>query len=152
MVLTPEEDFYGAATYANKVALLVIFLCIVPFVAVVVALMSHYCLSVRSLSHFLLQLISIQVPTREISSLMNQAAANFVFGTRTRALSWIREIFLIQTTFDTMSAGLRSFSKFAPVITVRALLRSNVEAVLGVDDIDATAFFSDIEGKKEARP
>lgn len=77
---------------------------------------------------------------------MNLAASKFSFGKRTHALSWIREIFLIQTAFDSMSAGLRSFSKFAPVITVRALLRNNREATLGVDEIDATSFFSDIEG------
>jgi hypothetical protein len=39
-----------------------------------------------------------------------------------------------------MAAGLRSFSKYAPLWTVRTLLRNNTEAVLGVEEIEATMF------------
>ena len=43
-------------------------------------------------------------------------------------------------------SSIASFTKFAPLATVRTLLESKKEAMLGVEERVATMFFSDIEG------
>ncbi len=90
-----------------------------------------------------------------------------MFKDRERGLSYISEIRMMQESFDAMKrfvpapppshrkhklmhtsrfSSIASFTKFAPVATVRALLEARTEATLGVEDRAATMFFSDIEG------
>jgi adenylate cyclase len=60
--------------------------------------------------------------------------------------SHVREIFRMQSAFNSMKVALQGFAKFAPVHVVKKLLADHVEAKLRVEETVATAFFSDIEG------
>lgn len=131
VIAVPKSDFYGPAAYANMVALLVIFLLILPVLVALAAIFSFFCLS---------------SPTRELSSLMRQIAQDYIFGKREARTSPIYEIRTMQESYDAMKVTLKSFSKFTNVHSVREMLRTKTEADLGVEQVDATMFFSDIEG------
>ena len=62
------------------------------------------------------------------------------------APSRIREIRLVAEAADRMKAGLRSFSRYVPLVIVRELVVSAREAALGVERQTLTVFFSDVEG------
>jgi hypothetical protein len=85
-----------------------------------------------------------------------------LFGTVFKQMIQVREVAEMQNSFDSMQMALRSFGKFTPTSTVRDLLANRLEAgtilrwrlffikrqltALGVTEIEATSFFSDIEG------
>ena len=52
----------------------------------------------------------------------------------------------MQRAFESMKNALFGFSKFAPVHVVKKLLSEKISAELGVVEVEATSFFSDIKG------
>jgi adenylate cyclase len=51
----------------------------------------------------------------------------------------------MQRSFSSLQNALKSFAKFTPVDVVRGLLKAGSEAQPGVEEVSATAQFSDIE-------
>ncbi|KAI8922536.1 hypothetical protein DFJ77DRAFT_28338 [Powellomyces hirtus] len=56
----------------------------------------------------------------------------------------LKEIQLLNTAMDAMTSGLKSFSKYVPLDVVALLVKMKREAVLGVDEMSLSIFFSDI--------
>lgn len=75
---------------------------------------------------------------------MDNLTNEFDFGQLMINYSWIDEIGLIQRSFDSMSNAIKSFSKFTPVHVVKDLLINRNEAVLGVEEEEASIVFSDV--------
>jgi hypothetical protein len=130
VLVTPYNDFCQVFAYANMVALLVIFLAILPTVILMTAIWSHFCIS---------------KPLRELAMAMYDIPKKFTLAARSLRLSRIHEVEMMQTAFDAMAVTLKSFSKFTSLVSVRNMLRSRVEAELGVEPATAACFFSDIE-------
>lgn len=51
----------------------------------------------------------------------------------------------MQRSFGRLENALKSFAKFTPTAVVRSLLQNGVEAQPQVDEVSATALFSDVE-------
>ncbi len=131
VLVTPHSDFFAVSDYANMVALLIIFLVVLPVVIVMTAVWTRFCIS---------------KPLRQLAMAMYDIPKQFTFKARFTKLSRIHEVEMMQTAFDAMAVTLKSFSKFTPLVSVRNMLRSRTEANLGVEPVTATCFFSDIEG------
>lgn len=115
---------------ANLVALLLIFLCLLPIMMLLMGFISY-------------RLVS--VPTKQVARRMDNLTSEFDFGQAlVSKYSWIDEIGSIQRSFDSMSNAIKSFSKFTSVHVVKELLINRNEAVLGVEDEEATIVFSDV--------
>lgn len=56
----------------------------------------------------------------------------------------LKEIARINAAVFTMMSGLKSFAKYVPQDVVKLLLKMRKEAVLGVEEIELTVYFSDI--------
>lgn len=56
------------------------------------------------------------------------------------------EIRQIRNTFEKMKKAIKSWGKYVPWPVVSMLLRTNVEAVLKVEEVEASMYFSDIAG------
>ncbi|KAJ3188397.1 hypothetical protein HDU85_005548 [Gaertneriomyces sp. JEL0708] len=56
----------------------------------------------------------------------------------------MKEIQLLNNAMDAMTSGLKSFSKYVPLDVVALLVKMKREAVLGVDEMSLSIFFSDI--------
>lgn len=56
----------------------------------------------------------------------------------------LKEIRLLNKAMDSMTSGLKSFSKYVPLDVVSLLVKMKREAILGVDEMCLTIFFSDI--------
>jgi class 3 adenylate cyclase len=127
----PRALYYQPITNANTVALILIFLLLLPTVLI--------------LSGWLAQRLLSQ-PIHQISRKMNDLTTDFKFGEPHASYSCIAEVQTIQRSFDSMHNAIKSFSKFAPVHVVKSLLFNRNEAILGVEDTECTIFFSDIIG------
>ncbi len=130
VLVTPYSDFFEISAYANMVAMLIIFLVVLPTVILVTAIWSRFCIS---------------KPLRELAMAMYDIPKKFTFTARSLRLSRIHEVEMMQTAFDAMAVTLKSFSKFTSLVSVRNMLKSRTEAELGVEPVTATCFFSDIE-------
>lgn len=60
------------------------------------------------------------------------------------AFNELKELQYLNSAMIAMKSGLKSFSKYVPLDIVTLLMRMKREAVLGVDDVELTVFFSDI--------
>ena len=131
MTAEPQSLYYQPIWDANLLSLLLIFLVLVPCVIISSALLAHRLLS---------------VPTRVIAAKMDNLTKEFEFGgdENTKSYSDIAEIRVIQTSFDAMKNAIKSFSKFAPVHVVKSLLHNRNEAVIGVEEVECSIFFSDV--------
>ncbi|KAJ3300668.1 hypothetical protein HK104_008602 [Borealophlyctis nickersoniae] len=56
----------------------------------------------------------------------------------------LKEIRILNTAMNAMTSGLKSFSKYVPLEVVALLVKMQREAVLGVDEMSLSVFFSDI--------
>lgn len=56
----------------------------------------------------------------------------------------IKELHHLRSAMKAMKNGLKSFAKYVPLDVVTLLMKLKREAVLGVDEMDLTIFFSDI--------
>jgi hypothetical protein len=56
----------------------------------------------------------------------------------------LKELQYLNSAMSAMKSGLKSFSKYVPLDIVTLLMKMKREAVLGVDDMELTIFFSDI--------
>ncbi len=132
VILIPFNDYFWKPRYANQVALLIIFLAIIPLVACVGAVVGMCC---------------IARPTKALATCMEHIGS--VFDVSAQPVRWysaITEVRQLQQSFATMHRGLTNFGKFAPIELVANLLQRNGEAKLGMIAKQATSFFSDIEG------
>ncbi len=87
------------------------------------------------------------VPSLELSAGMT-ALATFEEESRgpVPVSSHIKEIFLMQSSFKSLSSAIAGFARFAPVKVVQKVLHDKSNVGLGVEGTDATCFFSDIAG------
>lgn len=132
VVAIPYSDYFGQLELAQKLSLVIIFACIVPVLAITSAIFS---------------VLFLSRPAKELASCMTAVTKGFVFRERQPGrLSLVTEIATMQQSYDSMERALLSFSKFAPMETVRQILQASKEANLTVNEVEATAFFSDIEG------
>ncbi|KAJ3038925.1 hypothetical protein HK097_002995 [Rhizophlyctis rosea] len=56
----------------------------------------------------------------------------------------LKEIQILNTAMSAMTSGLKSFSKYVPLEVVALLVKMQKEAVLGVNEMSLSVFFSDI--------
>jgi adenylate cyclase len=56
----------------------------------------------------------------------------------------LKEVQYLESAMNSMKSALRSFSKYVPLDIVTLLVKMKREAVMGVDELDITVFFSDI--------
>ena len=56
----------------------------------------------------------------------------------------LKELQNLNSAMQAMKSGLKSFSKYVPIDVVTLLMKLKREAVLGVDEMELTIFFSDI--------
>ena len=133
VIAQPRSLYYQPIMDANLVALLLIFLVMLPVVMILSGCLAHRLLS---------------KPTREIAKRMDNLTKDFEFGEgeQRQQYSHIAEVRTIQRSFDAMRNAIKSFSKFAPVHVVKSLLYNHNEATLGVEDTECTIFFSDLVG------
>jgi adenylate cyclase len=133
VVMIPYSVYFAEAKHSNDVALLVVFLVALPVIAAIAAVFATVCLS---------------RPTRQLALGMDQIATRFEFENIYPAgcISVIKEIRTMQQSFAAMQSALKGFGKFAPIHIVQTLLQQNQEAILGVEETEATALFSDIIG------
>ncbi len=132
VLVTPSSDYFAAADRANLIALLVIFLCVVPVLVLLTSICMHY---------------SLSKPANLLAMAMYSIAQNFDFDHVSRtSFSRIKEMEVMQRSFDGMQTALKAFSMFTPREVVRGLLKRTRRADVGVEEVFATAQFSDIEG------
>ena len=133
VLVTPKALYFERTDRANVVALVVIFVLIIPLVAILAAVLS-WRLFAR--------------PTRALALDMDALTGDPALPASARQhYSHLQEISTMQRSYDSMASSIRSFAKFAPVSIVRRLLTNgNLEAQLGVEETEATCFFSDIVG------
>ncbi len=131
VIAQPRSLYYQPIMDANLVALVLIFLLMLPVVMILSGCLAHRLLS---------------EPTRQIARRMDNLTKDFEFGDEEhqRRYSHITEVRTIQRSFDSMRNAIKSFSKFAPVHVVKSLLYNRDEATLGVEETDCTIFVSDI--------
>ncbi len=125
-VATPKSTYYAGADYATMVSLLIIFLVIFPI--------SGTCAALAASGLFAHPAIELAAGMAAIEAF--SGAAHNVSKT-----SRIREIFLMQSAFNSMRRALDGFAKFAPVHVVKKLLAEGVEAKLGVEEIQVTIWW-----------
>lgn len=126
------SDVYGYSDYANMVSLIVVFVVILPTMIALVAVFA---------------IVFLSRPTRKLSSNMRQVTRDFDFTKHSIGpRSFIREINMMQHSYEAMRSTLKSFAKFAPLPIVKDLLQSKMEASIGVTEAEVSCLFSDIEG------
>ena len=86
----------------------------------------------------------ITFPLSSLSKDINKIARLEISSKKQRR-SFLTEVKEIQLAVDKMKFGLRSFNKYVPSSLVKALLESSKEACLGVQELNVTLLFSDIE-------
>lgn len=127
VVVVPESDFMGGIE-ANTRTTLLLFVALIALAAVTIAI------TTRKITRSIL----------DLSRDMNRIAEFHVIDEPSES-SALREIHTMQTSMAGMKKALRSFGKYVPTDVVRRLVRTKLEARLGVEPAEVTIFFSDIE-------
>lgn len=98
----------------------------------------------------LLSFILIGIVSKRISAPIEQLThesekiRNYEVETMTPINSHIKEIYLMQSAFNAMKSGLKSFRRYLPFSLVQQLIKSGVEAQVGGNEETLTFFFVDI--------
>ncbi|KAJ3164510.1 hypothetical protein HDU88_005387 [Geranomyces variabilis] len=89
---------------------------------------------------------SFFLPPRSVSNVRTTRRRSSTASSRKRKQPpfVLKEIQLLNTAMDAMTSGLKSFSKYVPLDVVALLVKMKREAVLGVDEMSLSIFFSDI--------
>ncbi|KAJ3185470.1 hypothetical protein HDU87_000091 [Geranomyces variabilis] len=89
---------------------------------------------------------SFFLPPRSVSNVRTTRRRSSTASSRKRKPPpfVLKEIQLLNTAMDAMTSGLKSFSKYVPLDVVALLVKMKREAVLGVDEMSLSIFFSDI--------
>lgn len=94
--------------------------------------------------------VSLLKPLRELADDMESLAQLQLAGAEDGEVERVHdgtdEIRQIRRTFEKMKKAIKSWGKYVPWPVVQMLLRANVEAVLGVEEVEASVYFSDIAG------
>jgi adenylate cyclase len=125
-MMIPEDEILGQIHRMNKLTFLI------AFGGVIVSVALGFWLASRMARH----LQRVVQETHEI--------AQFRLMPKEFKPSAIKEIGRLETSFEEMKSGLRSFQKYVPADLVRNILASGQEAKLGGSRRRITVFFSDI--------
>ena len=130
VILTPTDDFVGALKIVNRQ------MAVIVAVLTVLELLLIYGVSKRISRP--IESVSRQLKSMETFSFENVPDRE----SKTR----VREIAELQDTVARVRASLRSFARYAPEATVRAVAASGQETILSGERREVTALFCDLRG------